>query len=237
MHKPDFYFNGCLASDLGIRLQGPMTFSAPKPRVTTYTVPGRNGDLTYTENAFENITGKASCFSLQRNVDLTLLGLGPWMFSEGGYKRLETTEEPEIYRMAYVSNPHNTEIRMRLLAPFEIEFSCMPQRFYKGGEQKIDLKSGDVLHNIGMTALPLLELTGTGAGTMSVGSVTVSISEIGGALTIDCATQNAYSGTLNKNGVLTLSNRVYPSLPPGDTPITWSGGITAVTCTPRWWTL
>lgn len=237
MHKLDFYFAGRLASDLGIRLQKPIQFSAPTPRITTYSVPGRNGDLTFTEDAYDNVTGTASCFVLQKDVDMALHGLPVWLFANTGYQRLETLEEPDVYRMAYVTSAPGTEIRMRLLSPFEIEFSCMPQKFYKSGEKNISITNGTVLHNVGLTALPLLQITGTGAATLSVGSVTVSISDVGGGLTIDSATQNAYSGTLNKNSVLTLSNGVFPSLPPGDTPITWSGGITAVTCTPRWWTL
>ena len=94
-----------------------------------------------------------------------------------------------------------------------------------------------MLHNTGMEALPLLQVTGSGAGVLSVGDITVNISNIGDTLTIDSATQDAYSGTVNKNSVVTLVNGRFPSLPQGDTAITWSGGITAVTCTPRWWTL
>ena len=55
-------------------------------------------------------------------------------------------------------------------------------------------------------------------------------------LTIDCDSQNAYSGTINKNSTIKVSGG-FPVMEVGETTITYSGGITAAQITPRWWTV
>ena len=52
---------------------------------------------------------------------------------------------------------------------------------------------------------------------------------------LNCETHNAYnaSGFCNE----TILSEDFPELPEGKTQITWTGGITAVEVTPRWWTL
>ena len=116
-------------------------------------------------------------------------------------------------------------------------FNCMPQRWLKSGEVPISITAqGQALPNQWQPALPLIQLTGTGSGELSVGSSTISITGMDGSLTIDSETQNAYEGTKNKNGIITVSGG-FPVLATGDTPIIWSGGITAIKITPRWWRL
>ena len=52
---------------------------------------------------------------------------------------------------------------------------------------------------------------------------------------LNCETHNAYNaGGFCNNTILSDD---FPELPPGKTQITWTGGITAVEVTPRWWTL
>ena len=52
---------------------------------------------------------------------------------------------------------------------------------------------------------------------------------------LNCESHNAYnaSGFCNE----TILSDDFPELPEGKTQIAWTGGITAVEVTPRWWTL
>lgn len=62
---------------------------------------------------------------------------------------------------------------------------------------------------------------------------TVSINKV----TLDSELQDAYDGTVNKNSSIILNGGEFPSLEPGDNDITFSGGVTEVEITPRWWTV
>ena len=69
-----------------------------------------------------------------------------------------------------------------------------------------------------------------------MGGSTITITGMDGGLTIDSDTQNAYDGTTNKNSIITVSGG-FPVLATGETIVSFSGGITAVQITPRWWRL
>ena len=138
--------------------------------------------------------------------------------------------------MARVVNGPETEIRMQLLAPFSLEFDCKPQRFLKSGEFPIKIQSGQSLHNAWQPALPLIQITGTGDGQLVVGKSAVNITGMTESITLDSEAQNAYDGTTNKNNSISISGG-FPVLEHGESLISYSGGITAVNITPRWWML
>ncbi len=231
-----FWLDGVCSKNMGIELQAPVRFSGASPKVSTVTVPGKNGDLHIYENAFENCTGDVDCFALRRDVYLTLSVITRWLFASYGYRRLEVTEEKDTYRMARVVNGPEAEIRMQLLAPFSLGFDCKPQRFLKSGEFPIKIQSGQSLYNAWQPALPLIQITGTGDGQLVVGKSTVNITGMTGSITLDSEVQNAYDGTTNKNNSISISGG-FPVLEHGESLISYSGGITAVNITPRWWML
>ena len=159
-----------------------------------------------------------------------------WLMSSRGYCRLEDSYEPDCYRMASYAGPFDAANWMNLYGRATIEFDCMPQRWLKSGETPVSITSGQTLQNDWQPALPLIQLTGTGDGELTVGGSTITIAGVEGGLTIDSDTQNAYDGTTNKNSIITVSGG-FPVLAFGETIVAFSGGITAVQITPRWWRL
>lgn len=232
-----FWLDGERSDSCGLRLQGPITFGSTRPKYNTAAVPGRNGTLNQFEGSYENVSGEARCFALEKDtVQNALYAVTKWCLLNPGYHRLETEEEPDIYRMAIVTSGPETEIRVKTLAPFTLEFDCKPQRFLKSGELPVTLtQSGAVLCNPGMQALPLITVYGTGPATLTAGGRTVQINSIDGSLTLDSEIQDAYKGIENKNG--TISAPEFPVLPPGESRVTWTGGIQRVEIVPRWWVL
>lgn len=233
-----FWIDGIRSDLVGIRLQRPVTFSGTTPKISSVPVPGRNGDLHYNDGAYNNVEGEASCFALQeRYIDTALNAISKWSLMEPGYHRLETSEEPNIYRMAEVISGPETEIRMKVLAPFTLKFDCMPQKFIKRGEKEISIaRSGTIIRNEWFPALPVIKITGGGVGTLSINGLTMQFREsFSGPVIYDADTENAYWERENKNKEIYAPDRLI--LPSGNCEITWSGGVESVTITPRWWTL
>ena len=95
------------------------------------------------------------------------------------------------------------------------------------------MTNGQVLRNPSpFTAKPLIVITGSGAGTISDGENTLTLTNCDN-LTIDCDIMQIYQGTTNRNNV---GSGAFLELKE-ESEITWTGGITAVSLTPRWWTL
>lgn len=238
MEREYFWLDGVRCDTVGIRLQGPVTFEAPTPKMESVPVPGKNGDLHYYEGAYNNIQGESRCFALEKSyVDKALNAIARYSLLEPGYHRLETTEEPDIYRMAAISSGNETEIRMRHLAPFTITFDCMPQKFFKDGERELKIpKSGYVIYNNGFPARPIITIRGSGKGEIAINGTVLSLLDtFTGAVVYDSETENAYYGSENKNKQIKAPEALI--LPNGKCEIRWSGGVESVSIIPRWWTL
>ena len=236
MLNETFYIDGVDARNFGIYLQKPIEFSEAKPIVEIQSIPGRNGDLVFETGSYENRTGIASCFCLQKDVEKAISAAGRFLMAKHGYRRLETSDDPEHYWMARVENSPQIAMRLRTLAPFEIGFDCKPQRFVKYGETPVIFTSSGLLFNqYGQIALPFITVYGQGAGRITIGDCVVDVKALDGVLYLDSDTQNAYNDNGNQN--LNINAPVFPVLGDGEIPISFSGGIERVEIVPRWWEL
>ena len=236
MLNETFYLDGIDARSVGIRLQKPIEFSEAVPIGEAQTIPGRNGDLIWETGSYENRSGSASCFCLQKDVERAISSAGRFLMGKKGYRRLETSDDPAHYWLARVENSPQIAMRLRTLAPFEIGFDCKPQRFVKSGENAIEFTSnGSLFNQYGQIALPFITLYGQGAGRLTIGDCVVEVKALNGTLYLDSDTQNAYNDSGIQN--LNINAPVFPTLPGGETPIAFSGGIERVEIIPRWWEL
>ena len=231
-----FYLDGVDATSAGIHLQKPIVFSEAVPNIESKKIPGRNGALIFDTGSYKNRSGAASCFCLQEDVETAISSAGRFLMSKKGYRRLETSDDPNHYWMARVENSPQIAMRLRTLAPFEISFDCKPQRFVKSGENSVVFTSnGSISNQYGQIALPLITLYGNGTGTLTIGSCVVDVKSLDGVLYLDSDTQNAYNNNGNQN--MNINAPTFPTLPDGETQIAFSGGIERIEIVPRWWEL
>ena len=236
MLNETFYIDGIDARSAGIQLQAPIEFSEAVPVVEAQTIPGRNGDLIFYTGSYENRSGSASCFCLQKDVEKAVSSAGRFLMGKKGYRRLETSDDSDHYWMARVENSPRIEQRLRLLAPFEIGFDCKPQRFVKSGENAVVFTANGYLFNqYGQIALPFITLYGQGAGRLTIGDCVVEVKALNGTLYLDSSTQNAYNDNGNQN--MNINAPVFPFLGDGEIPVAFSGGIERLEIIPRWWEL
>jgi phage-related protein len=253
-----FYIDGVDARNFGIYLQRPIEFSEAIPVVERQSIPGRNGDLIFETGSYENRTGTAHCFCLQKNVEKSIGAAGRFLMSKHGYRRLETSDDPDHFWLARIENSPAIAQRMRTLAPFEITFDCKPQRFLKSGEETVVLYPTEqdagfgVTHTIynqhGFPAHPLIKIFAIRDGAAfqltcrqpnSSTEDRVMGSVRGGTLdiSIDCDTYNAYNDSGNQNKNIESASG-FPVIRPGENVLRVFGpSIEKVEFTPRWWEL
>ena len=231
-----FFLDGIDAKTVGINLQNPIQFTQAVPKYSTQSIPGRNGNLIFETDSYENRTGTAKCFCLRENVELAISASGRFLMGKPGYRRLETSDDPDHFWLARVKNSPRIGMRASALSPFEIGFDCKPQRFAKAGEYTIEFaENGYLFNQYGQVALPLITLYGTGSGQLIVDGCVVEIKTIDGALILDSETQNAYNNNGNQN--MNINAPVFPTLPDGEIRIEFSGDIEKIEIVPRWWEL
>lgn len=229
------YFHGVSSDTVRVIVESYPSRPIPQRRSERFTVPGRSGDVIAVEDAFENV---------KQSYDIYLSAEGPglpqvaeraarWLMVPG-YQTLEDEYDTNTFRLAMFLGPVDLQNVLNMFGQARIEFDCCPQRYLKSGAVAATLASGDELENpTGFTSLPLITLQGSGAGNLTVGNTTMTISDSDG-LVIDCREHEVYKvgSNINYNSNVTGD---WPELAEGSTAISWTGGITGVTIVPRWY--
>lgn len=231
-------FDGKNMADFGVHISGEDTWKKPAADYEQVSIPGKNGDLLFSNNRYKNVEIKYPC-GIIKDFDRDFSAMADFLLSHTGYRRLEDSYHPDCFRMAYFSGELDPDMtRRNREGQFDLVFTAKPQRFLKKGEQVNTLTSNGSLYNpTPFDAKPLIRVYGTGQ--LGVGSVTVTIRQAAVYTDLDCELEDAYkdNASNNCNGNIGLSGGSFPVLKPGNTGISLGTGITKVEVTPRWWRL
>lgn len=230
-----FIFDGYDSRDFGVYISGQGTFNGAGRDYNLVSILGRNGDLILDNNRLENVelTYPAFIYNDFKNNVRDFRGM---LLSRRGYRRLVDTYHPDEFRMAMYRA--GLEVEATLLnnaGAFDVVFECKPQRFLVSGEAAVSFTSaGTITNPTFFEAKPLIRAYG--AGSFTIGNITVTITSAEEYTDIDCEIMESYKGTLNRNLFVTTTDNEFPTLPAGETGIALDG-VTKLEITPRWWTV
>jgi len=227
---------GKSSQDFGIVVENPPAIKRPARKFTKYSVPGRNGDIVEQQDAWDNYTQTYTIWAGGNDygsAPITYSAISSWLLSPKGYQRLEDNFEPDIFREAYFVGPVEADNLLTKVGRCDLSFVCKPQRFLKIGEKTTSyLLSGSELYNpTQFDAKPLIKVTGSGSGTVTLNGVTMTITGMTDYLYIDCEAQNVYRlESENKNSLVSGS---FPTIAPGKNTLTFTG-VTQIDITPKY---
>ena len=262
LDRYNLHFGKVSSVEYGVYIFGGGIYKRPERRVNKYTIPGRSGDLTIDEGAFNNVEVTYQCiltdkFSDNYNAFLSAL------YAPFGYQRLEDSFDLTHYRQALFRSATDPKPGVNgEYGTFELKFDAKPQRWIKGSDSFTEIP---VIHDtnnmyIGIVenptqydAYPILRIVGDGNVAIvghynrqypvSVQSKVISIDEsfrqIYPQLDYDCETEESYyphnGQQVSANSYVTADDNIY--IPLGDTAIRWYDwtNITHVQWKPRWW--
>ena len=149
------YFNGISSKDIGIEVETYPRYEIPEKNVTTYEIPGRNGNIVVDNGTFKNaITSyDVSFLTEDGEYNSQIHKIAAWLYSPSGYAILEDSYDIEHYRMARISSSTDFENLFNKAGKATLEFDCKPQRFLKNGDKsriikaKINAVISTKLHN------------------------------------------------------------------------------------------
>lgn len=237
-------FNEIPSTDYGIHVEKPPVYAIPERDYEVVHIPGRNGDLVIDNGSYKNVKRaySISVGELDGNFTTLAAGVSEWLHSASGYARLEDTYEPDYYRMAYYVADAEMENLFHQAGKMAVEFNCKPARFLKVGEKPVAFSAAGSLNNpTFQKSFPKLAIAVSGAGTITLNDQTITISGISAAtnMIIDSELQDIYQADTktNLNSKVSFSNGLFPTLISGLNTISFTGSISSVEVTPRWWIL
>ena len=246
----DFSLDGFLATQNGIVLQKPVSLAVATPIYTEAQIAGRSGTLIAFTGAYKNRKAEASCYSIYQpssdphnhpEYEIPLMdrinAASNFLFSTVGYRRLQFSYDTDHFMKARITNGAEIQQRWEKLNPFRIEWDCMPQRFLTSGEDTttISTTGGTIENPTSFASQPLILVNGTtgGSGTISINGVTVTVLNIVAGMYLDCEIENCYNNDSNQNDKISADE--YPTLIEGTNSIYFTGDISSLVITPRWW--
>lgn len=210
----------------------------PARKMTVVQVAGTNREIVDMQDAWESYDQPYTLWvgdGTEDCIQATLDEVARKLYKTG-WQVLLDDYEPDYYRMAYYQGPFDVENRYTRLGKFDISFRCRPERYLAEGNGPVVVASGGKITNpTTFKAKPLINIEGEGSGTLTIAGQTMSFTGLVDYLNIDCDTMNVYRlSSENKNSLMTGS---FPVLFSGDNNVSYTGGLTKVTITPRFWVI
>lgn len=231
------WINGIGADQVHLIVEHHPRRPIPKRKTLRYSIPG-GMDRIVPLDAWE-LVPKSYDLALDpgpEGFDTALQAAVAWLMQPGdarGWLRLEDSYDPDVFRWASFSGGGEVEPYFARHGHVTVSFECDPRRWRKDGEVPVAFAAAGSLHNPTIyAAKPLITVHGSGAGTLTVGSRTLTLTNCNGII-LDCDLEEA-SGVTNANST---ASGAYPTLPVGDTAVSWTGGVTDIEIIPRWFVL
>lgn len=234
MSDMDFTFKGVSASSLGVVVTSLPPITKALKRDEPQPVPGRHGSLHVQDGAYEEILLMISGYlPYEQGVTVAPMEkIKAWLNGNGLLTLSDVPDRAYYARVldAVSYSPFVVGFSDRV---FQVGFWCDPLA-REVEEETITLYRAQSIDNPGTeTALPKIEVTGTGDILIAVGDIYVQLSGLNGTAVIDSEIKSVYVQGGGAGGV-TLIDRAFPVLPVGETNISWTGNVTSVQVTPRW---
>lgn len=232
------YFNGHSSDEYFCHIEHKPDIPVPEAKYEEYEVPGRNGKLHADLGYYDNVTVTYQLYFHGRNPTAEdARTIKKWLTGTPGTHQLSDGYDPAFFYLA-IAKPGSISNLFDKYGRLSVEFDCDPRHFSVVGYQAMQMQNGQTLLNpLDHVALPWLEITGNGSeGKFTVNGVDFAVGTVANkTLYCDCENWDAYlTGGTNANARV---GGIWPSLQPGENTISWSGGVTGVKLTPRWWTL
>ena len=251
-------FNGVTSASVHAHITEPPEYTIPEREYETIHVGGRNGDLIIDSGCYKNVDAK-----YKMSMDATKDGssyskvasaIATWLhpLSSGtrGYYRLQDSYDPEHFRLARFKGDEDISNIFNKAGEFDLSFECMPQRYLISGEKTVLTAAGTATNPTSQIARPKITATASAAnGYIQIVNSSYGyyhrtiISTASAATTIDSEDEDCYSGTTNRNGIVSFkigsgysNSYEFPMLYPGANVITLSN-ISSFSLIPNWWEL
>lgn len=207
-----FIYGNVNSADYGVMISGSGTFNKPQKRLEKISIPGRNGDVLFAEDGFENVTVSYPAF-IAKGFACKYHDFIEAMLAQSGYNMLEDTYDLEHFRMAIFNAPEEAEVgTLNRTGKFTLDFDCQPQRWLKMSDefemlwQASDGSNKTFMNPTKFFARPILRVYGY--GTISIegrNNVTLTISNYHATypnmdyIDIDSDIEECYNGTTMMN--------------------------------------
>lgn len=224
-----FKWNGVRSDAKNIVINEAPQIIKGEERIQHVTIPGRSGELTLTEGE-DVFQSYIQSLSIAVHGAANVPAVERWLKGAG---RLTMSSQGGLEQDARVIGSLELRKHSRNLDWWtgDVQFYCAPYKYSVSEEAITVTSSGTTVTNPGdLTSYPLIEVTGSGAVTISAGGNTLVIPDLTTGWTIDSENEWILNGTTPIGGVCSGE---FPLLKAGSNTVAWTGSVTKLVIVPR----
>ena len=224
---PSFIYNNKDSyEDFGIIINVKPPSVVPENNIDEYELPGRDGNLTIDYKTRKSYILPLECTIMDKS---RIEEVKTWLMNTAS--DLIFSWDPDYKYQARIINKIDISQSLKTFGEFPLMFKVQPYKL-SIGEELITLENAGTIYNgTGNTSLPIIEVFGTGAITLTINGLSVILTNVVDYVTINSDLQDAYKDTLLKNNNMSGE---FPTLEVGNNTISWTGTVTKVEITPNW---
>lgn len=231
---------GKTSKDFSAYIYDSSSQALPGREYDTVSIPGRSGELLISKDRLSNVSKEYTAVFPEPEAIANKDSMLSFLLSLIGYQRLESSFEPDCYRLAkFTGKTEYKTDRSNSIAVVPLSFECKPQKWLLSGEKGVETTTGITLDNpTFFDACPLIRVYGY--GDLTVGNRKLTLSEhTQEYMDIDCELCECSCGDVNLNAYCKIASSDddgFPVLAGGKkTEIAFTSTITKIIVTPRWW--
>lgn len=219
--------------DYGILIAKRPTIPSPKRRVSYVSIPGRDSNIKFDEETYEDITILVEC-TLKSKEDLAykIDEIKGWLFNSGESNLIFNFQSNKRY-IAQVVNAIDFKPVYRAIGVFPIVFNCKPFK-YEVNNQVIEVnKTESIINNIGtLDSSPIITVYGSGNIELLINDALIKLKGINNSIIINSDIEDSYNEALENLNFKMEGD--FPKLKVGENKISWVGSVSKIDILPNW---
>ena len=153
----------------------------PTRKMSVVQIAGTNREIVDMQDAWECYNQPYSLYigdGSEDSIQEALDEIASVLYKKG-WQTLVDDYEPDVFRLAYYQGGFDADNRYTRLTKFDISFRCRPERFLPSGNTAVGITTGGTITNpTSYPAKPLIRITGSGSGTLTVAGTVMSFTGI-----------------------------------------------------------
>jgi predicted phage tail component-like protein len=219
--------------DYGILISRKPSLPSPKRRVSFIDIPGRNSNLRYDEETYEDITIAVEC-TIKASDDIfeKLDNIKAWLFAAGESNLIFSFQGDKRY-IAQVVNAIDFKQVFKYTSQFPIIFNCRPFKYSTENNTLVIIDTESYITNPGtMESEPVISIYASDDVTLTVNQEQISLFDVTEKIIVNSEIQDCYNDAgdnLNEKMV-----GEFIKIKPGNNFIKWTGNVDKIEVIPNW---
>ncbi|WP_346914249.1 distal tail protein Dit [Clostridium sp.] len=219
--------------DYGILIAKRPTIPSPKRRVSYVPIPGRDSNIKFDEETYEDITILVECALKSREGLADRIDeIKGWLFNSGESNLIFSFQSSKKY-IAQVVNAIDFKQIHSVIGVFPIVFNCKPFK-YEVSNQTITIeKTESIINNIGtLESSPILTVYGSGNIELLINDDLIKLKGVNNSIIINSDIEDCYNEALDNLNFKMEGD--FLKLKIGENKISWIGSVSKIDILPNW---